>query len=707
MNDLSFSVRRVGLVGAGYIADWHVKCLASVAGVRVAAICDTALSRAQALAARTGAHAYATLNAMLGAEKLDAVHILLPPHLHFAAAKACIEAGVAVFLEKPMCTTAAECDELVALAAARGVRLGVSHNFLFSTPWLKLRADVEAGKLGPIDEIRIVWNRFLPQSVYGPFDTWMLRDSRNIALEIGAHTMAFAFDLVGAPDALNVRASDPLTLPTGVDFYRRWQIDALKNRAAIDVRLRFIPAFSEFYVHVRGTLAAATVDCERNTYTLRRHLPQDMDFENCSMVTEQARGQIRQARQTLKSYILSKLHLEKRGTPYAESIGRAMDAFYAALGNETEPDVRIAATTGARVIRICERIGELANLPAAAAPASVPAPRPARVLVLGGTGFIGRELVRQLIAAGQSVRLLVRNAASLPADVRNAVDVVRGDTGDRASLLQAMQGVEAVVHLARPTVKTWAEYQRYEIDAVRIVAECALEAGVQRFVYTGTIDSYYAGHRAGVITEQTPLDPQIAHRNLYARAKAASEELLLSLHRERGLPLVIVRPAVVIGRGGSPFHWGIGMWWSNAVCQIWGEGRNPLPLVLVEDVARGLIAAIQTPGIEGRSFNLAGDVCLTAHEYLDALDRAGKMQIDRRPTSIARFYLHDLFKWLVKVAVRFPERRMPSYSDWESRTQMARFDCSEAKQVLAWQPEADREAFIRKGIAEPLEEYLK
>jgi nucleoside-diphosphate-sugar epimerase len=121
---------------------------------------------------------------------------------------------------------------------------------------------------------------------------------------------------------------------------------------------------------------------------------------------------------------------------------------------------------------------------------------------------------------------------------------------------------------------------------------------------------------------------------LYARAKARSEEILMRMHRERGLPLVIVRPGVVIGRGGSPFHWGVGMWWNDSVCQIWGEGKNKLPLVLVEDVADGLIAAMNTEGIEGRSFNLVADPCLSAQEYLDELDRAGKMRIERHATPI-------------------------------------------------------------------------
>ena len=256
-------------------------------------------------------------------------------------------------------------------------------------------------------------------------------------------------------------------------------------------------------------------------------------------------------------------------------------------------------------------------------------------------------------------------------------------------------------------VKNWADYQQLEIEATRRVAECALEAGVKRFIYTGTIDSYYAGRGAGTITEETPLDPQIERRNLYARAKAASEQILMRMHRERGLPVAIVRPGIVIGRGGSPFHWGVGMWWHEAVCQIWGDGNNKLPLVLVEDVAKGLIAAMETPGIEGQSFNLAGDPCLSAQEYLNELDRLGGMRIQRHATPILKFYLQDMMKWAVKVAVRHPERRMPSYRDWESRTQQAVFDCTAAKTTLGWRPVNDRGELVRQGIEEPLLEAMK
>jgi len=716
--------RRVALLGAGYIADWHAKCLKSVAGVELVAVCDQAQERAEALAARFGiAKSYGSLAVMLQAEKLDAVHVLLPPDLHFAAASTVMEAGVSVYLEKPMCDRWSLCEELIRKAAARSAaHLGVGHNFLFSRPWEQLRRDVRSGILGRIDQMRITWNRFLPQSAFGPFDIYMLRDPRNIMLETGSHLVAYMLDLVGEPDEMEVRAGNAIKLPTGRSFYRRWQVRAVKGPAAIGIECSFAPGFAEHNIHVRGSLAAATADIERNTYALERYRPADPDFENYAIVANRVNYMKAQARWTLAKYVLSKLGLEKRGTAYGESMARALDAYYDAFcegadGRAEGLDERVSGQFGARVIRVCEQIGERANLPAEPVapriePSLAGAGAKADVLVLGGAGFIGKELVRQLVADGRGVRLLVRSAAGLPEELRAQVDCQTGDLQDREALLGAMKGVDCVVHLARAHVKTWAEYQKYEIDATRLVAECALQAGVKRFIYAGTIDSYDAGKRGSTITEATPLDPRIEHRNLYARAKAYSEAALLEMHRERKLPLVIVRPGIVIGRGGSPFHWGVGMWWHDAVCQIWGQGNNKLPLVLVEDVARGLIAAMDTPAIEGRDFNLVADQFLStqglsAQKYLDELDRIGGMRIQRYATPILRFYLLDMLKWVVKVAVRHPERQMPSYRDWKSRTQQARFDCAAAKMVLGWNPVSERGELVRKGIEEPLREFLQ
>jgi nucleoside-diphosphate-sugar epimerase/predicted dehydrogenase len=646
---------------------------------------------------------------MLAEERLDAVHVLLPPDRHFEAARTLLEAGVNVFLEKPMCHRAAYCETLARIADDSGLRVGVGHNFLFSPQYEQLRQDVRSGILGLIDDVTITWHRPLPPTVYGPFNVWMLRDSRNIMLEIGSHSVAHMIDLTGEPDEMQVHASNPIDLPTGRRFFRRWQVNAFKGRTAVEMRFSFVPGFSEYTIHVRGSLASATVDFERSTYTRQEHRPIDPDFDAHAMVTSRARSLKKQASRTLLRYFRSKLDLGARGNPYGATIARAMDAFYAQPGAPL--DARIDARTGARVIRICEQIGSRANLPTEALavqslPAGAGAAHAPSILVLGATGFIGKELVRQLVAAGHSVRLLVRNAANLPPHMRvPSVDCQSGNLMNIADVRKAMKGIGCVVHLARSNVKTWAEYREFEIGATRQIAECALEAGVNRLVYTGTIASYYQGAKAGTISEDTPLDSKIARGNLYARAKTASEELLLKMHKEQGLPVVILRPGVVVGRGGSPFHWGVAMWWHDAVCQTWGAGNNKLPLVLVEDVASGLIGAVNTPGIEGRSFNLVGEACLSAQEYLDELDRCGGFRVQRHATPIFKFYLIDLMKWAAKFALRVPEREFPHYRDWETRTLKAPFDCTAAKTILGWEPVADRDEFVHKGIAEPVVEF--
>jgi predicted dehydrogenase len=99
--------RRVALLGAGYIADWHALALQSVAGVELVAVCDRYTAKADALARKFRiAQVYSSLEEMLAAETLDAVHVLTPPDRHFEAARAVLEAGVSVFVEKPMCDRA-------------------------------------------------------------------------------------------------------------------------------------------------------------------------------------------------------------------------------------------------------------------------------------------------------------------------------------------------------------------------------------------------------------------------------------------------------------------------------------------------------------------------------------------------------------------------------------------------------------------------
>ena len=221
------------------------------------------------------------------------------------------------------------------------------------------------------------------------------------------------------------------------------------------------------------------------------------------------------------------------------------------------------------MIRLCERHRRCTPAYFAAPPKAIPTddvPPPSRptVLVVGGTGFIGRRLVAALAKRGVGVRVLSRGVASARLALSGLpVEVMQGGHGDRAALDRALVGIDTVYHLAKATGKRWDDYVSGDIEPTRVLAEAALAHGVKRFIYTGTIDSHDSADARDVIGSDTPLDARLAHRNLYARSKAACEALLQAMHKDKGLPLVVFRPGVVVGEGSPPAHWGVGMFHSD------------------------------------------------------------------------------------------------------------------------------------------------
>src|SRR5436853_593360 len=100
---------RAGIVGTGYIAQFHARAIRAVSGVELISVCDANLRSAQSFAAKFGiTNAYDSLAAMLRDEKLDSIHVLAPPDRHHSLAELALQSGVHVFLEKPMCVSVDE-----------------------------------------------------------------------------------------------------------------------------------------------------------------------------------------------------------------------------------------------------------------------------------------------------------------------------------------------------------------------------------------------------------------------------------------------------------------------------------------------------------------------------------------------------------------------------------------------------------------------
>ena len=158
---------RAAIVGTGYIADFHARAIRSMRGVELVSVCDANVKIAQAFADTWGVPtAFHSVEHMLRAQNIHALHVLTPPDTHHSLAKIALGFGSHVFLEKPMCISLEEADELIALADRVRLYLAVNHNFLHSDAYISLRNVIHSGKVGPLDHVTL--NYFFELEQFGP-----------------------------------------------------------------------------------------------------------------------------------------------------------------------------------------------------------------------------------------------------------------------------------------------------------------------------------------------------------------------------------------------------------------------------------------------------------------------------------------------------------------------------------------------------------
>ncbi len=230
------------------------------------------------------------------------------------------------------------------------------------------------------------------------------------------------------------------------------------------------------------------------------------------------------------------------------------------------------------------------------------------VLVTGATGFLGSAVVLALLDDGQAVRVLTR-ADSDHGNVEGLdVEICHGDLRDPDSLAQAVRGCRGLYHVAadyRLWVRDPKELYASNVDGTRNIMHAALEAGIERVVYTSSVATLGL-HRDGTpANEDTPvtLAAMIGH---YKRSKFLAERVVDELISTRGLPAVIVNPSTPIGpRDIKPTPTG-------RIVRDAALGRIPayvdtgLNIAHVDDVAAGHLLAF-TRGEIGRRYILGGE----------------------------------------------------------------------------------------------------
>src|SRR5271163_3275401 len=239
-------------------------------------------------------------------------------------------------------------------------------------------------------------------------------------------------------------------------------------------------------------------------------------------------------------------------------------------------------------------------------------------LVTGASGFVGSHVARQLVSAGQPVRVLVRRGGNLAALAGLHVECFEGDLRDTSSLERAMNGVRRVFHVAAD-YRLWTprpeEIYETNVEGTRRLLAAAKSAGVERIVYTSTVATIAVPRHGALPNEDTraTVDEMIGH---YKRSKFLAEQVAVEAAAS-GVPVVIVNPTAPVGPGDwkpTPTGRIIVDFLSGKMPAYVDTGLNVAP---VEDVAAGHLLAAEKGRIGERY--ILGARNMTLRQILDAL----------------------------------------------------------------------------------------
>ena len=672
MSDKRF---RVGILGAGYVADYHIRALQAEPDVEVVGIADPDRERARVMAERYKIQGVYTSLDELGAAKPNAIHVLTPPAFHAGLAVKALGMGCDVFVEKPMAETVADCERMIAAAEKAGRRLSVNHSARMDPIVLEALRRVKAGQLGDILGVDFFRSSSYIPYAGGPAMPPQFRNGSYPFQDLGVHALYLIESFLGEIGKLEARY-----FSTGRDPYLvfdEWRLLAhcAKGTGQIYLSWNVNPLQNELVIH--GSKGVMHVDCYVQTLAVRRQLPM-IPKPVLRMLFVMGNG-VSGAWDMVKNFARIATGRLK-GNP---GIQMAVAGFYDALRRGAEPP--IPAAEGLRMVRLMAQVSdEVDQAKRAVVDAERARPVPAaKILVTGAGGFLGQPLVRRLAATGEPIRVLLRRPAAWLSQFPN-VSAVYGDLGDAEAVNRAVAGVETVYHVGAAMRDGKEEFERGTVWGTRNIIDACLAHKTKRLVYVSSLTVLdQAGHPSGTpVTEKSKLEPYPERRGLYTQTKLTAENEVLAAIGDKGLPAVVVRPGQIFGPGAervSPAgSIGMGGRWT-----VVGNGKHLLPLVYVDDVVDGLIAAATRPDAVGQLVQLVDPTPITQREFV-AIAQKGipSLKAGRVP------------RWFMMTAARGIEflggilkREMPL-----SRYRVASlkppypFDQTEAQRVLGWTP---------------------
>ena len=517
---------RVGILGAGHMARQHAQAIARLPGLAaVTAIVDpdtTAMEDARRM--HPGVAGFASLHELLRAQPVDVVHVCTPPHTHEMLTDEALEGGCHVYVEKPFVETRVAAARLSNLADTKGLKICPGHQLLYELPTRRALELLPA--LGQLTHVESYFS-FRPMK-HNPSGRAPLPDDLQL-LDILPHPVYLLLDFLE-------RAAEGTTELVAVEIGPRGSVHALVRRGPLTgnlvVTLDGRPI--ESYLRLVGTNGSVGADYVRGT--VQRHLgPGSSGIDKLISPYRLAWQLLTGTTAALGTRFL------KRQRSYP-GLAEIFSAFYEAVrSNGASPVTRsnLIETVG-----ICERIADAltASYPPVTCTPRLHGEPP--VVVTGGTGFLGKEVVRALLDAGDRVRVVARRKPpeweKIP-DVEYVVADISQSMGP-----EVFGGAKAVIHCAAETAGDWEQHERNSVAATGQVLNAAASVGVKKVIHVSSISVLSVPGRGERISEDSIFEPNSRTGGPYAWGKIESERLAQSRSQELGIDLRVVRPSALV-----------------------------------------------------------------------------------------------------------------------------------------------------------------
>jgi nucleoside-diphosphate-sugar epimerase len=309
--------------------------------------------------------------------------------------------------------------------------------------------------------------------------------------------------------------------------------------------------------------------------------------------------------------------------------------------------------------------------------------------VTGGSGFIGGRLVARLVGEGTTVRALARSEESAARVAALGAEPVRGDIGDRPSLIAAAEGCDVAFHLAAHLGEwgPWEHFERGNVEGTRNALAACEEADVRRFVHCGTEAALMAGEPLVNVDETAPLRPDSSAP--YPATKAKAEQAVRDASRE-DFETVVLRPRFVWGKGDTTLL-------PEMVATIeagkwaWvGGGRNLTETTHVDNVVEGLILAAGK-GRPGEAYFVTDGEPVVFREFVTAMLRTQNVEPpDRSLPAWTAAPLAKVSETAWKLLPLKGDPPMTTFRSW-LLTQECTIDTTKARAELGYAPVVTRD----------------